>query len=389
MGYGRHLAARKLSPAAMGHPLSRRATLAGALGGSMAYLALEACTARADAGPLFAVCRVHPLEGAGVALVGGSGAVAAGPALPDRGHGICLRPGGTEAVVFARRPGTFAAAFEPASGLVRHRFDTPPGRHFYGHGVFEPTGRLLFATENDVEAGRGVLGVYDAADGYRRVGELDSFGVGPHDITLLPDGRTAAVANGGILTRPETGRAKLNLDSMRPSLAYLELDSGRLLEERRLAPGLHQLSIRHLALGRSGLLAAGMQWEGPAGAWAPLLALDRGRGLEPLEAPEHALDGMAGYVGSVAIDGPEQVVAASCPRGSRTAFWEVAGGRFLRMVEIADACAIGPAGGGGRFLTATGVGEVMEIDAWTGTILSLGERSSVAYDNHLTMMKAA
>ena len=35
------------------------------------------------------------------------------------------------------------------------------GRHFFGHGVFSPDGKLLYATENDFEAARGVIGVYD------------------------------------------------------------------------------------------------------------------------------------------------------------------------------------------------------------------------------------
>ena len=109
-----------------------------------------------------------------------------------------------------------------------------------------------------------MLGLYDAADGYRRVGEVDAAGIGPHDIALLPDGRTLAVANGGILTLPETGRAMLNVDSMQPSLNLIEAASGRLVDAQRLAPELHQLSIRHLAQAPDGLIAAGMQWEGPA-----------------------------------------------------------------------------------------------------------------------------
>ena len=118
--------------------LPRRAAMIGAAGGAAAFLALRACAARAEAGPLFVVCRVHPATGAGIALVDEHAAAVPGPSLPARGHGICLRPGTAEAVVFARRPGTFAAVFEPATGLVVRRFDTPPERHFYGHGVFEP-----------------------------------------------------------------------------------------------------------------------------------------------------------------------------------------------------------------------------------------------------------
>ena len=245
--------------------------------------------------------------------------------------------------MFARRPGTFAAVFEPTTGLVVRRFDTPPDRHFYGHGVFEPTGRVLVTTENDTSRGQGVLGLYDAADGYRRIGELPAHGIGPHDIALLPDGRTLAVANGGILTLPESGRDKLNLDSMRPSLNRIELASGRLLDEGRLPDRLHRLSIRHLAQAEGGLIAAGLQWEGEPGDLVPLVAIDRGDGLATLDAPSDVLATMAAYIGSVAFDRSGAILGASCPRGNRIAFWRVADGGFLRTVEIADACALGPA----------------------------------------------
>jgi hypothetical protein len=367
-------------------PLPRRTALAGALGGAAAFLALRACAARAGAGPLFVVCRVHPVDGAGVALVDQDGLGLPGPSLPARGHGVCLRPGSAEAVVFARRPGTFAAVFEPRSGLVIRRFDTPANRHFYGHGVFDATGRFLFATENDITRGQGVLGIYDAADGYHRVGELPAFAIGPHDIALLPDGRTLAVANGGILTLPETGRAMLNIDSMQPSLNLIEAATGRLLDEQRLAPELHQLSIRHLAHAPGGLIAAGMQWEGPPAQPVPLVAVARGAGLEPLPAPAEMLATMAAYIGSVAFDRTGAVIGASCPRGSRIAFWRAADGAFLRTIELADASAIGPAPTAGRFLIASGLGLVLELDPLTGATAPLGERAPVAYDNHLTVL---
>lgn len=366
-------------------PLPRRAALAGAFGGCLAYLALKACAASAAPGPLFLVCRVHPSEGAGAVRVDGEGQAAAVAGLPGRGHGICLRPGTAEAVVFARRPGTFAAVFEPLTGLVHRRFDTPASRHFFGHGAFDAAGRLLFATENDVASGEGMLGIYDAADGYRRVGEVPSGGIGPHDVTLFPDGRTLAVANGGILTRPETGRTMLNLDSMRSGLAYLDLANGRPLAEDRLAEDLRLLSLRHLAVAADGRRVVGMQWEGDPDDLVPLVALGDGGGLRALSAPEAEMAAMASYVGSVAFDQGGGVVAASCPRGNRLAFWD-ADGSFLRTVALPDACAIGPARAPGRFLTTTGIGTVLEVDARTGATVPLGERAPVAYDNHLTVL---
>ena len=125
-----------------------------------------------------------------------------------------------------------------------------PERHFFGHGVFSADGRLLYTTENDYERAAGMIGVRDATDGYKQIGEFPAHGLEPHDIALLADGRTMVIANGGIQTHPDRGDDELNLPDMQPSLVYVDVATGDLLEEHRLAPALHQLSIRHLAIAR-------------------------------------------------------------------------------------------------------------------------------------------
>lgn len=123
------------------------------------------------------------------------------------------------AVIFARRPGTLAFVIDLGRREVESTIVSPIGRHFYGHGVFSSDGRILYATENDVASGEGRIGLYDSSDGYRRIGEIHSGGVGPHELLLHPDGSSLVVANGGIRTNPETGREKLDLDTMLSSLA--------------------------------------------------------------------------------------------------------------------------------------------------------------------------
>ncbi|MGD1935248.1 MAG: DUF1513 domain-containing protein, partial [Candidatus Phaeomarinobacter sp.] len=153
-------------------------------------------------------------------------------ALPARGHSAAISPDRRTAVVFARRPGTFALVTDMPGGDPIRQINAPSGRHFYGHGVFSADGTLLYATENDFEAARGVIGVYDVQDGYTRLGELPSHGVGPHDIGLSADGKMLIVANGGIETHPDAPRVKLNLDSMRPSLAFIRRSDGSLIEKQ-------------------------------------------------------------------------------------------------------------------------------------------------------------
>ena len=208
--------------------------LAGGLAGSFLPAPLRANAAAAA--PLYLSARADAGGGYRMSGFAADGASRFDLPLPGRGHSFAVRPGGREAVHFARRPGRFALVVDLVYGVVVHKLETPADRHFYGHGVFSRDGRLLYATENDFGGERGVIGIYDAARGYSRMGELPSHGVGPHEIALLSDGETLVVANGGIATHPDLPRVKLNLPTLAPSLCYIERRDGRLLQELRACP---------------------------------------------------------------------------------------------------------------------------------------------------------
>ena len=109
--------------------VTRREALAG-LTAATAALALQAGAARAAPGPIWLGCRSDPEIGDQIAAFDGSGAVRMALPLPARGHAMALHPGRDEAVVFARRPGSFAVVFAPERGLAIRRFDSPANRHF-------------------------------------------------------------------------------------------------------------------------------------------------------------------------------------------------------------------------------------------------------------------
>ena len=307
--------------------------------------------------------------------------------LPGRGHSFAVRPDGRAAVHFARRPGRFALVLDLAQGAVVRKLETPADRHFYGHGVFSHDGRLLYATENDFGGERGIIGVYDAEDDYRRVSELPSHGIGPHEIALLSDGKTLVVANGGIATHPDLPRVKLNLPTMAPSLCTIDRRDSTLLQELTLDPALHRLSIRHLAVGPADMVAVAMQYEGPAGDLVPLVALHRsGDGLRPLQGPGAALRAMKNYCGSICFDPSGQIIAVSAPRGGIVTFWDVDAGRHLSSAQVSDGCGVAPGPRPGSFLASSGQGGVVVIDAQSGTTrpLVLDGLESARWDNHLS-----
>ncbi len=309
--------------------------------------------------------------------------------MPARGHSFAIDAASRRAVVFGRQPGFFALAFSLEGGepqpLPMHE-----ERHFFGHGAYLDGGRLLAATENDFEAGRGVLGLYDATPGggYRRIGEFDSGGIGPHEIVLMPDGKTLCVANGGILTHPDYGKLELNLDTMRPSLAYIDAASGELLERVELEPALHRLSIRHLALAADGCVWFGCQYMGPAADRPALVGRHRrGARLELFEGPAQTLRQMRNYVGSVTVDAAGAVVATSSPVGGQVIYWDAASGRCLGTTELADGCGVAPAAEAG-FLLSSGLGAMLRTDASGAEKPVLAPSREVSWDNHFRRIPA-
>jgi hypothetical protein len=299
--------------------------------------------------------------------------------LPARGHAGAGHPARAEAVAFARRPGAFALVIDCATGAVLVRLTPPEGRQFNGHGVFAEAGALLVTSEQDRDTSAGVIGLWDVAAGYRRMGEIPSHGIGPHDLRLMPDARSLVVANGGIATDP-TDRTKLNLPTMRPSLAYVALDGG-LLDLVELAPDLRPNSIRHLAVNAQGLVGFAMQWEGEPGAAAPLLGLHR-RGEAPRLASAPLADELAmqGYAGSIAFSGTGDEIAITSPRGGRMHRFS-AQGDFLGPVSRGDVCGLAPAPGG--YLASDGLGGLIAVTKDGPRPLAVTDH---AWDNHIVAL---
>lgn len=302
-------------------------------------------------------------------------------ALPARAHDLAMHPATGRAVVFARRPGTFAVAFDMHGREEPQVFTARPDRHFFGHGAYSSDGKLLFATENDFDAGEGVIGVYDATGRYRRIGEFPTRGVGTHEAILMPDGRTLAIANGGIETHPDYGRQMLNVPTMDPSLVFTDLD-GRLISQHRLPPAYHQLSIRHMAVGADGAIWFGTQWEGDPLSPAPLVGrATPQRGLELVAMPERELDEMRRYIGAMAASRDGTLISASAPRGGHIVHFSAETGRYVGRTPIPDSS--GVTGYGAKSVIASN-GEGLVVEATAGSeARPIARERGVAFDNHL------
>lgn len=309
----------------------------------------------------------------GIGLVAEDGTFIDRIALPDRVHGLGHSPATGLSVAFARRPGTFAVIFDARKRAEPIVIAAPDNRHFFGHGYFSPDGRLLYASENDFDANRGMIGVYDATDGFRRIGEFSAHGIGTHDMTVSDDGRLLIIANGGIETHPDFGRTKLNLDHMEPSLVLADAATGALIEKHVMPRELSQLSTRHLDVAENGRVWFACQYEGPRNDTPPLVGyFARGEALAFVSLPQDITAGLANYVGAIAVNRRDGLVGLTSPKGGLAVTLDGRSGKVVSTTVVADAAGIAPALSG------------FAVSSYDGHFQAM--QSPLAWDQHIVRL---
>ncbi|MEP3045470.1 MAG: DUF1513 domain-containing protein [Roseibium sp.] len=337
--------------------------------------------------PLFASAYKAENGSYGIGILDDLGQLLARISLPGRGHGVAIAPDKSRFVAFARRPGTFAIVVRPFVSADPEVIASEHGRHFYGHGCFSADGKLLYAVENDFMAARGMIGVYDmSGPRTRRIGEFETHGTGPHDILLSSDGKMLVVANGGIETHPDKGREKLNLDTMVPSVVYLDCVSGDLLASHKLDRSLHKLSLRHMALDAQGRAWVGGQYQGDGTETPPLVAvMSRDEAPVFTSFPENATAGLQNYIGSVTANADGSIIATSAPRGGKTLFWKADAGDYLGYQPVPDGCGVASIDQA-SFLISDGNGGLSYVSNPEDPAEILARTPGISWDNHMVSL---
>ena len=327
-------------------------------------------------------------EDAGLVAVESSGGVAGKVAVGFRGHDVAQHPLVAGLVVlFGRRPGTQSVVVDVRAQRVVQSFRAAPGRAFQGHGFFTMDGDWLVTSEADTHTGAGRLSIR-RTDTYAVVDEVDTFGIGPHEVKLLAPGNTVVVANGGLLTRPETGREILNLDTMDSTLTYVDLSSGALVEQWRVGDA--KSSIRHFDVDDD-VVVIGMQVQRaalPHQDVVPLAGVHRrGQPIAVIDAKFEVTAALNDYVGSVATSPATRISGFSSPRGNVCAFWRTDDGTFVGHHEFADCSGLAVTPDGRHFILSSSTGEVRTLDAsdLSEVIEERRRFEAVRWDNHLRL----
>jgi hypothetical protein len=307
--------------------------------------------------------------------------------LPFRGHAFAISYRHQRIFCISRRPENVISIFN-LQGKLLQQLETSVERHLYGHAICDNNGTHLYTTENNIGDGSGKISVWSIGDQTTRINTLPSYGVGPHDIALSPDQQYIIVANGGVRTHPHSGRKKLNIATMSPSLVFIDRASGKLHKKLQLPPSYRHNSIRHLATDRQGNVFIALQNQLPEHTHEILLArYDKVRDtLIPFDIPRDIAPRLQGYMGSIILDHSHTILAATSPRGNCALFYTI-NGKFLYHLNSDDVCGIRANENAGEFIFSNGKGELIHCFAGkTLVILSVNHHPHTYWDNHITRL---
>ncbi len=297
-----------------------------------------------------------------------------------RCHGGCTTPSGSDVVLFERRPGWSFHVLNSVTGEIRLSRAPEPGEHLYGHGVFSPDGRFLYATASHYESGQGRIAIFDAQQDYRRTDTWELEGIGPHQLELSPDGTQLIVALGGIRTHPDYDRVKLNLNETDPALLFIDRLTGQELSRHR--PSDSQLSCRHLAVSNNSVTYVACQYQGPEWQQPPLIGRHQNGHWSEITLPAALQPRLNNYLASIAVQPASEVVVVTAPRGGLVVVLDGRSGRVIRDIDLYDAAGAKPTDDGG-FLVSSGTGEWLWLDSSADFAIGARGTSTWAWDNHL------
>jgi uncharacterized protein len=275
------------------------------------------------------------------------------------GHGLALHPTEAWRAVMFEKKGPGACEMDLRDGRVLRPLNTPSSRAFYGHGAYSRDGKLLFATENELETRDGLVAVRDAST-LRELGRFPTYGKSPHDCRLIDDGLTLALTNGG---------GRIDEDSP-PSVTFVDVRSEKLLE--RVVFETPRINAGHLALTRGrDLVAISAPRDGlPATALGGVTIRVGSAPPSTMSEPQDVIARMVGESLSLCIDEATGVVGVTNPDGNIVTFWHLREKRFVGKLDV-------PAP---RGLTQTLDGQhlVLSYGAGTLTLLDPGRLTPVA-----------
>jgi hypothetical protein len=252
--------------------------------------------------------------------------------VPCLGHSIVGHPTDrTRVIMLGQRPLPHSVEIDLNEMAVTRVIQAGEGRYFYGHGIFDPAGEHVYATENHEQSEQGFISIRDGKT-FQLIGGFASHGVGPHELAFHDNGKLTVIANGGLESKT-VDELEHEVPNMKPTLDIVETASGKLLQTYRLPDP--KLSIRHLALGPNGEIAVSLKSYSSTPLPYPAVALGTLQsGIVIPEVPPALLPQLRASAFGVELSENGKLAAVTHPDAKLLSIWDVENHAFVNAIPL-------------------------------------------------------
>lgn len=238
-------------------------------------------------------------------------------------HGFAPHPIRRREAALLEKRGPGGAYVDLADRVALRPIVPLPNHHFYGHGAFTASGDALLAVETSLTSNDGVISVRDP-DRFEVIDRFPTYGMAPHDCTLIDDGKTLAITNGG---------GRFGTDAL-ANVAFVDVATRKLLDKHEVSDP--NVNAGHIALGKNReitLVSAprdGLAEDALGGVSLRL----RGGALKRAAEPSQVMSRMKGESLSICIHDETRTAVATHPYGNFISFWNLDTGALFAAFDV-------------------------------------------------------
>ena len=247
--------------------------------------------------------------------------------------------------------------------------------------MYSKTSNLLFLTENNYnydDYRSGSIGIYDPFRDFRRVGEYETYGIGPHEIKIAKNGKLI-IANGGILTNPDFPRVRLNLSDINSNLSVICQTNGKLQKQFKLSKEYKDFSIRHIDTQENNILAGCQIYNKSKNKSLSTVFKCNKENLTFFKFPNKHQK-FDSYVGSIRVLSDKNLVYASFPRSGYVLAWNINTYKLTSTHRKFDVCGLAQIPRHELMLASSGQGNIQNLSGYKKNLFI---NNKYQFDNHL------
>ncbi|GEM_PF-3483883 len=299
-------------------------------------------------------------------------------------HSLCLSPANKRECFAIEKWDRSCSVIdiETQKEIIKFSHSALSYRQFIGHGIYSQDGKSIFCSEgifNERGAKNGFAqGIITQRDSktLNVIKEFSSFGVDPHELVWLNDGKTFAVCNQGNYLRPNSSHER--------NLSIIDSHTGKLISKFEIPYNLSPAHLLHFGDDNFLIVTRSLDFNRKDEQDQRLLLKMNNSEIELFRIPDSIKGKLSKELLSLAFNDESGIIATTYPEGKMVLFWDIHKKECIKILNTGRVTGVALSTNQSHFLINDLDNGTLIVDAKTLRTITISELSEFQM-RHLDM----